>query len=103
MKRTIEMKNNHVYYRGKKIGYVLSSTSEFFGLKNARVYKYAVTITEGTQYIVENSKYEAFYYLKNAETGASLGLVCKEIFDRLFFVLNLKKRYNVTVKKIRKK
>ena len=106
MRRTITIENGHVYYLGKEIDYLLDSIRSHFGLKNSRIYKYVISIVESKtgRYNVERSgAMDDMYALYEIEDGAGsfVGEICQEHFVKIFFRPWLKKRYNITVKKVR--
>ena len=104
MKRTIEIRNSDAYYRGRRIDELTVHLRESFGLKNSRVFKYEVTIVEGTQFRREKNSIDYFIYA-NTKPGEKLvyrGIVCQKHFDKLFFEFDVNKTYDITVKKIRK-
>ena len=102
MKRTITLRNNIVFYRGKAIDKMVMSIRSYFKLKNSKVYKYVVTIVEGTQFSIEiDEEYYSIFKegIKSPQNYA--GLVCQEHFDKLFFPFDENKKYDITVKKVR--
>ena len=101
MKRTIELKNEDAYYRGKYLGYIADKIRRTFHITNSRTFKYAITIVEGTQYrIIAES--DLYYQVRDTECNAFCGVICKRRFDKLFFVPRKNKRYDIIVKKVRK-
>ena len=108
MKRTIEMKDGgYVFYRGKRIDWILSTLRTYFKL--LRYGKFVVTIVEGTDYqiipdpdqVVPGDTSTALYQIVvNGGTGYEDLFVCREHFDNLFFKPDNKKSYNITVKEV---
>lgn len=99
MRRTVEMRQENIYYRGKKVDYLAEYIRNHFNITNSRVYKYVITIVEGTEYNFRNFSLEYF----GLHIGNSfIGVICKEYFEKVFFRPDPKKRYNITVKKVRK-
>ena len=48
MRRTITMKrDDHVSYCNKTVDYLVTGIRNHFQIRNSRVYKYVITITEG--------------------------------------------------------
>jgi len=94
MKRTIKMKQNHIYYGNRNLGYVVMGIRERFGLWNAG--KYVLTIIKGTQFEFCNRK-DGYYTL--FEGYRRIGIVCVGHFSRLFFRPNGKKKYDIIVER----
>jgi hypothetical protein len=104
MKRTIEIRKGAAYYRGKFIDEMSGVLRHSFKLKNSNVFKYVITIVEGSQFMIREDLTDYLVHVNSCSTGGSLykGLVCKRHFDKLFFPLDEKKTYDITVKKVRK-
>lgn len=104
MKRTIEIRKGNVYYKGKLVDDLSGVLMKSFGLRSSRIFKYEITIVEGSRFNVSKDKEYYFVYINNSSTQGRRykGLVCKEQFNKLFFALDTSKAYDVTVKKIRK-
>jgi len=75
----------------------MNSIRRFFKLKNSRVYKYVITIVEGTEYSFR--KGVTSYILCTEDK--MIGCLCIRNFDKFFFSPDPKKKYNITVKKVR--
>lgn len=97
MRRTITMKDNNLYHRGNHIDYVMNSIRHFFKLKNSRVYKYVITIVEGTEYSFRGDR--SYYILKIDDKF--IGSLCIRHFNKFFFSPDPKKKYDITVKKVK--
>ncbi len=101
MKRTIEIKNGgNVYYRGKIIEYLLSAICDHFGLEDSDTHKYVITITASKtgRYSFTNPSGYHMYGLYDGSDCVSD--ICKRHFNKLFFRPWVRKRYNITVKKV---
>lgn len=107
MKRTIKMRGNSIIYQGRMFSSLLSDVKKFFKLKDSYLFKYVITIVEGTQCHIELRFPNSFFYTirgKGYPTGLMYELnLCKYRFDELFFVPEAGKRYDITVEKVRKK
>ena len=103
MKRTITVTGKDVYYLGKLIDYMAELIIKHFGLHSSRKYKYAITVTEsknGPYHICYSCIPESYYELwKNEEY---CGLLCIKHFPKLFPIVKIGRKYNVTVKKVKK-
>ncbi len=98
MVRTITIKHNHAYHRNKHLGYIVSDIRELFGLYDDS--KYTVTITEGTQFEFKPPFFNLRYCLY--KNGKAVGVICRYQFSKLFFEPDYKKKYDITVKRIKK-
>ncbi|HDY87785.1 MAG TPA: hypothetical protein ENH82_06655 [bacterium] len=101
MKRTIEMRNDgYVYYHGKMIEYLLSAICDHFGLEDSDTHKYVITITVSKtgRYSFTNPSGYHMYTLYDGDRRVEG--ICKCHFKRLFFRPWVRKRYNITVKKV---
>ncbi len=99
MRRTITMKrDDHVSYCNKTVDYLVTGIRNHFQIRNSRVYKYVITITEGGQYRFTNASIPNMYMLWWGKE--MLGIVCKNHFHRIFFKPG-RKGYNITVEKVR--
>jgi hypothetical protein len=102
MKRTIEVKGENdrdVYYRGKLIDYMAFSVQVHFGLRSK--HKYAITVTES-----EDGQYRICYacrkeYYELWKDKDYLGRLCVKHMTKLFPIVEVGKKYNVTVKEVR--
>jgi len=99
MRRTIEVKNGKAYYGGRKLDDLAPTLKSHFKLRSSRVYKYVITIVEGTEYKFERGDWD--YHVHKADDDKYCGLVCKKHFSKLFFVPDENKRYDITVKKVK--
>lgn len=103
MKRTIEIHGFKIYYRGSYFSDILKEVQKYFKLGSSRIFEYVITIEEGTQFrIVPRFEGSVFYELEG-ERGLPELHICKNKFHELFFVPEAGKRYDITVKKVRKK
>ena len=104
MKRIIDMSGHYLYHEGSRLGLIVRAISNHFTLRAG--YDYEVTIVEGKKYIfkIHEGSMSMYYdvYRKCFLFNDYVGLVCKEEFDNLFFVPDLKKRYDITVEKVKK-
>lgn len=102
MKRIIEIHGTQIYYRGSRFSELFDQVRKYFKLKGSRLYKYVITIEEGTQCRIEpRFKGSCFYAIRGEKYPDDLYL-CKGKFDELFFEPDPFKRYDITVKKIKK-
>lgn len=107
MKRTITIGTNTqmkaeigcVFYRGKKIDYLLSLIRGHFGIICGC--KYQVTIVEGTKYRFVPSSKEVGYY-KLYCGSRMIEYICEEQFAKVFFTPDVDKSYDITVKEVQK-
>ena len=83
------------------IGYLTNYIRKYFKLKGSRIYKYVITIVEGTQFAVRNDEETYHLYENNDDDGGYIGLVCIESFCEIFSALDKEKTYDITVKKVR--
>jgi hypothetical protein len=104
MRRTITMEGAEAYYGGKKIGYIKQTIRNHFKLKSRRIFKYVITIVEGTKYSFFDNDYSDSSYGINKYPRYSpvwkVGSVCKAKFEKLFFVPDFEKRYDITIERI---
>lgn len=104
---TIKIQNSNAYYEGVKLGFLTACLIDHFKLKNGE--EYVITITEGRGYKINGDKEAYYHFYKTTKIlrffpgfTKYVGLICKQHFNNLFFVPNSKKRYSISVKKIRK-
>ena len=98
MKRTIKLKHDYVYYGNEKRGYLVSGILHRFGFE--RDGRYVITIVKGTRFTFPKYPHrKELYSLK--EKGKRLGVICVSQFDRLFFKPDGRKRYDITVKRVK--
>lgn len=107
MKRTIEINPRDtvksvgdVFYRGKKVDYLLNAIRTNFKMHDGG--KYQITIVEGGKYSFKIHDVEGdnkVYMLYNKKTYISY--LCKEKFDKVFFAPDENKSYDITVKKVK--
>ena len=107
MEQTIKIQSDNAYYKGVKLGFLVNCIINHFRLENGE--EYVITITEGRGYRISGDKEEYYNFYKETKIlrffpslSKYVGLVCKQHFNNLFFVPDPKKRYNITVKKVRK-
>lgn len=94
----------NIFYRGRNLGWMMSYLANHFNIEPG--YKYQITIVEGTQYrFVDNGKksYGVRIVGNVAVDLASvyLSFVCRKHFEKVFFVPDLDKTYDITVKKVK--
>ncbi len=107
MKRTITMKYAAAYYGGKRIDYVMLNVRTYFKLRDSETHKYVITIVlakDGEYRLVTD--YEGSYniwqiYGDDMENDTFIGSICTRYFRKLFFTADQRRRYNITVKKVR--
>ena len=93
MKRTIEVKRDGaVYYRGYYEACLLNTVRKQF--KMWRLGRYKITITKGTKYRLDHS-------VHIWDAGKIVGYVCHRRFISLFFEPDGRKRYDITVKRVK--
>lgn len=105
MKRIIEMSGNDFYHRDEYLGYATFKIRHTFKLKNGETYQ--ITITEGSQYVFKShssrtSSSSRFYGITALEGNSHCGIICKKEFNELFFTPDPNKKYDITVKKVKK-
>jgi len=101
MRRTIQVRDcGEVYYANRYVGYLVQGLRGRFKLEDSRTCKYAITITEskGGEFLFKKDCVD-FYAVY--EDGLRIGGVCGTLFSKLFFKPNLRKQYNITVKKVK--
>ena len=103
MKRTIEVKGENgrdVYYRGKLIDYMAFSVQMHFNLHSK--HKYAITVTESEDgpYSICYSCRKEYYELWKGDKY--LGRLCVKHLPALFPIVEVGRKYNITVKKVLK-
>lgn len=105
MRRTVFFSDDYsagvegeVFYREKSLGWLLSYLARHFKMEYGN--RYAVTIVEGTKYtlISDGGSYEV---RMTDEPDINLGFICREVFEKLFFIPDADKTYNITVKKVK--
>ena len=99
MKRTVTMDHGCLYYRGKEVEYMYSDMRDHFGLKDSETHKYVITITEsktGKYRFAHSGNMYAVYKGKKC-----ISEVCKNHLVRIFFRPLVKKRYNISVRKVK--
>lgn len=105
MKRTITMKSGRVYYHGQKIDYMFHAIRDHFKLIDSNTYKYIVTIVESMtgRYQFRNGHCPDMYdlYKIGKKRDFLIESICKSKFKRVFFKPWVRKRYNITVKKVK--
>lgn len=96
MKRIIEVKREHVYYKGQEVGYLVDVLRKSFGFVSGESYE--VVIIKGNQYkfAPDDKGYYDIY-----KKGLLMGWVCRKLFSKLFFKPNPRNRYDITVKKVK--
>jgi len=106
MKRIVEIHGTKIYYRGSQFSELFDQVRKYFKLKGSRLYKYEITIKEGTQCHIEpRFKFSCFYAIRGEtypDKYCGELYLCKSKFDELFFKPDPFKRYDITVKKIKK-
>lgn len=100
MRRTIIMRNcGNVYYLGKYVEYMFSAMCRHFKLWDSDTHKYIISIVESKtgeyQFKHSGSRYRLY------KGKMFIQEVCKDHFVRIFFRPLVRKRYNITVKKVR--
>jgi len=101
MKRTITVTGAGVYYRNVELGVLVDTIKSSFSMSQSG--RYAITIVEGGNFdFIHSPLHHAhLYYCVTCRSSKKfLGLICKKEFDKLFFVPDENKRYNITVKKV---
>lgn len=104
MRRTITISKVTTRYRSWIFDNIIYCLKDHFKMNTPG--KYVITIIEGTRYRFE--KWTTVWHLYDTtmldtpEQGA-IGGVCPEAFEKIFFVPEEGKRYDITVKKVRKK
>ncbi len=100
MRRTITMHCAEVYYLGKRVDYMYATIRLHFKLEDSDTHKYVITITESEsgRYSFINGVDSLEYELWDGDRH--VGGICKSRFRRIFFRPWVRKRYNITVKKV---
>lgn len=106
MIRTIEVRGGDVYYKGKLIDYVAKIVAKHFGLVHSTEHKYVITVTEsenGPYRICYACQPERYYELwKDGDDREYCGQICIEHLSKLFPIIKIGPKYNITVKKVLK-
>ena len=96
MKRTIEVKwGSELYYGNRLISWLTPSIRLGFGIKGGR---YKITIVKGKEYRFET--WGNVYVVRN-QSSKPCGRICRNIFNKFFFKPDGRKRYDITVKKVK--
>ncbi len=94
--RTLKIRHDRVYYRGVCEGIMSYSLKIHFGLPLFG--KVRITVEEKGPYQFVTSFNDCLYEIsKNSEY---VGVVCCDVFERLFFKLDGRKSYSITVKEV---
>ena len=102
MKKIIEVKIKErllgIYYKGKHIGDPVWSLIKYFNIIEEGRYK--VIVTEGKEYdfYYEKDYYDEHYCIVRFSIYACA--VCKDAFNKLFFIPEKGKRYNIEVQRV---
>ena len=98
MRRTVEIRNGYIYYGGMRLGWLMKKVRLYFNLpRNGRV---AITIKKGSFYkIMTDGNGDISFHHKNE---GRVGYICVKRFQRLFFRPDGRKRYDITVRKVKK-
>ena len=101
MKRTIQVNGyGACCYENEELGYLVSTLLDHFNMYNG---KYSITIVPGKKYKItgnNNNCYNEYYGIFTKEKEYA-GIVCKEAFNKLFFIPDETKRYDIIVKRIK--
>ena len=103
MKRTIEVKRDaesrqpYAYYGGKQRGYIAITIQKRFGIQAEG--RYRITVTEGREFEPINADCSCCFCIQD-EHGI-YGKICRTEFAKLFFKPDGRKRYDITVKKVK--
>ncbi len=102
MKRTIEVKSCDMYYRGKEYAFLNDSLCTHFKIWDG---KFVITINLGKNYRFEASRNSHTEDRKDRnvfdKNGIRCGFVCEKLFTKLFFKPNARKRYDITVTRVK--
>ena len=104
MRRTIFFSDDYetgtegeVFYRGISLGWLMSCLATHFKMEYGN--RYTVTIVEGTEYTLISDG--GGYNVRMTDDFEDyLSFVCDKVFDKLFFVPDKNKTYDITVKKV---
>ncbi len=103
MKRTIEVDNYKMYYRGKEYAYLNDLLCTHLKIRDGR---FVITVNLGKNYhfgvaqkIHTEDRRDRNIFDKD---GILCGFVCEKLFTKLFFKPDGRKRYDITVKKVSK-
>ncbi len=101
MKRTIVIRKSHVYYRGKWLGLFSCNIDSMFGFRQNG--KYIITITEGGSYKIDlgSCDRKRFFTVRGGSRTHRPASVCLKQFINVFFKPDSRKRYDITVKKVK--
>jgi len=106
MKRTITILEDETKYRSQIFNGIIYCLKDHFKIKTSG--KYVITITEGTRYRFEKFTTDIFHLydttvIPEGVIDGDIGGVCGRAFEKIFFVPEAGKRYDITVKKLKKK
>ena len=104
MNRTVEIRDEYIYYKGDYCGYLVTLAQEEFEIEDGI---YNISVTKGSKYYIRNESTDSpsNYYFYSKEGYGFLYftrfkfLICKKSFDKLFFALNYNDRYDIIVVK----
>ena len=106
MNQHIIISKNSIAYKPRKLwfnkhlGAIQPKIRKYFNVEYNKIYN--VSISEGTDFSL--SIYQPFnvmFYILTSPEGSELGLICKDIFDKMFFTPDTNKTYNITVEEIK--
>jgi hypothetical protein len=106
MRRIIEVRSRDAYYKGKKLDYIAYKIMGHFDLCGSRKHKYVVDVTKS-----ETGAYRVCYCCVTDNAGKPIyfelwkahefcGRLCIKHITKLFPIVKVGKKYNVTVKKV---
>ena len=109
MKRTIEVRYGWAYYRGQTLGTLCENIRNHFNMAFCGTEHYKISVRDGGRYRISRYYYKAqdaseIYYYINLGNGMGLkhaGVVCQIAFTKLFFKPDGRKRYDITVKRVK--
>ena len=107
MKRIIEVRDqNHIYYGGRHFGYLFTTIAIKFGIVyQEKPIKYRITISERGKFSFRKAKKGGKAVLLFCEDGkimrSGFNYICAKQFKSLFFNPDSRKRYDITVKRVK--
>ena len=101
MKRTLHLRASSTRYKNLRFSYIIGCIKKHFNAEEDG--KYIVTIIEGTKYRFK--EWAGTYHLHDTKTDDPMtndhGGFCQSAFQRIFFIPDLDKTYDITVKKVK--
>ena len=108
MKKIIRVEDARVHYKDQYFGSLTWTIMSVFDMREAG--EYEITIEEGSKYTFYMLDYymkfgnkKRYYYIgeREQEYDKFVSIVCRKAFDKIFFIPEKDKRYDITIKKVK--